>query len=80
MAKSSNPSLLESATPNKKDRAEFETPSGYPPPPGPSGIIGLGENREIIYRDQYFTGKILKTFGLRVPATSRYFPQPLSKS
>ena len=46
---------------------------GYPPPPWSSGIIDLGENREIIYGAQWFTGKILsrKELGAygRLPCT-----------
>ena len=45
----------------------------YPPPPGSTGIIGLGENRGNVYVVQYFTGKIFETLGLRVTAASRYF-------
>jgi len=53
---------------------------GYPPSPWISGIIELEENRKKIYRAQYFTGKILKTFGFRVRAASVIFPPLLSKS
>jgi hypothetical protein len=37
-----------------------------PPPLGLNGIMGLGENLEIIYELQSVTGKILKRQGFKV--------------
>jgi hypothetical protein len=50
------------------------TERGIPLTPRSLGIIELAPNLLEVLGAQYFAGKILQTLGLRVTATSRYFP------